>query len=75
MGVSDLTGKRLKNVKGFAVSGLLLQWNCTIGFDQCKILTTDVDKFNILVKERLLIKHDSPVLNRTTKSFFLELLD
>ena len=75
MGFSNLTGKRLKNIKYSAVSDHLLQCNCTIDFDHFDILATDVSKFNLLVKESLLIKCDNPVLNRTTKSFPLELLD
>ena len=73
MGVSNVTGKRLKNIKDAAVPNHLLQCNCTIDFDHFDILTTDVSKLNILMKESLLIRRDSPVLNRTTKSFPLEL--
>ena len=69
MGVSNLTGKQLKNIKDAVVSDHLLQYNCTIDFDHFDILATDVSKFNILVKENLLIKRGNPVLNRTTKSF------
>ena len=76
MGISNLTGKRLKNVKDSTVSDHLLQCNCTIDFDHFDILTTDISKFNLLVTESLLIKCDNLVLNRTTKSFFpLELFD
>ena len=75
MGVSNLTGKLLKNIKDSAVSDHLLQCNCTIDFDHFDIFATDVSKFNLLVKESLLIKRDNPVLNRTTKSFPLELFD
>ena len=73
MGVSNLTGKRLKNIKDSAVSDHLLQCNCTIDFDHFDILATDISKFNILVKEILLIKRDNPALNRRTKSSPLEL--
>ena len=71
MGVS--TGKRLKNIKDSAVSDHLLECNCTIDFNYFDILATDVSKFNLLVKESLLIKRDNPVLNRAIKSFPLEL--
>ena len=73
MRVSNLTGKRLKNIKDSAVSDHLLQCNCTTDFDHFDILATDVSKFNPLVKESLLIKRDNPVSNRTTKLFPLEL--
>ena len=72
---SNLTGKRLKNIKDSAVSDHLLQCNCAMDFDHFDILATDLSKFNPLVKEILLIRRDNPVLNRTTKSFPLELFD
>ena len=75
MGVSNLTGKQLKNIKDSAASDYLLQCNCAIDFDHFDILATDVSKFNLLVKESLLIKRDNQVLNRNTKSFPLELFD
>ena len=49
MGVSNLTGKRLKNIKDSAVSDHLLQCNCAIDFDHYDILSTDVSKFNLSV--------------------------
>ena len=75
MGVSNLTREWLKNIKDSAVLDHLLKCNCTIDFDHFDILATDISKFNLLVKESLLIKHYNPVLNRTTKSFPLELLN
>ena len=42
MGVSNLTGKRLKNIKDSVVSDHLFQCNCTIDFDHLDILATDV---------------------------------
>ena len=64
MGVSNLTGKRSKNIKDSAFSDHLVQYNCTIDFDHFEILATDVvSKFNLLVKEKLLIKRDNPVFN------------
>ena len=47
MGISNLTGKRLKNIKDSAVSDHLLQCNCAIDFDHFDILATDVSKFNL----------------------------
>ena len=44
-------------------------------FDHFDILVTGDSKCNLLLKESLLIKHDNPVLNRTTNSFPLELFD
>ena len=62
MGISNLTGKRLKCVKQSAVSDHLLQCNCSIDFDHFDILASDANKFRLLIKESLLIKRDrSPV--------------
>ena len=61
MGVSNLTEKQLKNIRESAASDHLLQCNCTIDFDNFDILATNVSKYNLLVKESLLIKRDNPV--------------
>ena len=58
MGISDLTGKRLKIVKQSAISDHLLQCNWAINFDDFSILATDCNKFNLLLRESLLIKRD-----------------
>ena len=73
MGISNLTGKRLKCVKQSAVSDHLLECNCSIDFDHFDILALDADKFRLLIKESLLIKCDQPQLNKTIKSFPLKL--
>ena len=65
MGISNLTSKRVKNVKESAVSDHLLQCNRAIDFDY----------FDDLASESLLITREKPVLNRTVKSFPLKLLD
>ena len=75
MGISNLTGKRLKNVMQSAIYDHLLQCNCTINFDDFDILAAESNKFKLLLKESLLIKDDKPILNRTIKSFPFELFD
>ena len=72
MGISNLTGKRLKYVKQSAVSDHLLECNCSIDFDHFDILASDVNKFRLLIKESLLIKRDQPQLNKTIKSIALK---
>ena len=72
MRISNLTGKRLKNVKQSAISDHLLQCICAINFDDFSILATDCNKFKLLLMESLLIKRDKPVLNRTIKLLPLE---
>ena len=75
MGISNLTGKRVKNLKESAISERLLQCDCTIDFDNFDILASDTNSFRLLIKESLLIKRDKPVLIRTVKSFPLKLFD
>ena len=75
MGISNFTGKRLKKFKQCAISDWLLQYNCTINSDDFSILATYCNDFKLLLRESLLIKHDKPILNRTIKSFPLELFD
>ena len=45
MGISNLTGKCVKNVK---VSDQLLQCDCTIDFDHFDILASDTNSFRLL---------------------------
>ena len=75
MGISNLTEKRVKNVKQSAVSDHLLQCDCSIIFDDFDILASETNNFRLLIKESLLIMCDKPVLNRTTTSFPLKLFD
>ena len=69
MGISNLTGKNVKNVKESAVLDHLLQCICAIDFDHFDVLVSDTNNFRLLIKESLLIKPDKPFLNRTVKSF------
>ena len=75
MGISNLTEKRVKNVKQSAVSDHLLQCDCSINFDDFDILASETNNFRLLIKESLLIMRDKPVFNRTTTSFPLKLFD
>ena len=75
MGISNLTGKRLKNAKQSAISNHLLQCNYTINFDYLDILVADSNKFKLLLRENLLIKRDKTILSRTIKLFPVELFD
>ena len=75
MGISNLTGKRLKSFKQSAMSDHLLECNCSIDFDHFDILVCNANKFRLLFEESLLIKRDQPHLNKTIKSFPLKLLD
>ena len=75
MGISNLTEKRVKNIKQSAVSDHLLQCDCSINFDNFDILASETNNFRLLIKESLLIMRDKPVLNRTTTSSSLKLFD
>ena len=75
MGISNLTGKRLKSVRQSAVSDHLLECNCSIDFDHFDILASDANKFRLLIKETLLSKLDQPQLNKTIRSFPSTLFD
>ena len=74
-GSSILQENVSRNVKQSAISDHLLQRNCAINFDDFDILATGCNKFKLLLRESLLIKRDKPILNRTIKSFPLELFD
>ena len=75
MGISNLTGKRIKNVERSAISYPLLERNYAVNFNDFGNLATDCNKFKLLLRENLLIKRDKPILNRAIKSFPLELFD
>ena len=62
-------------MKESAVSDHRLQRDCTVSFDDFDVLASDTNNFRLLIKESLLIKRDQPILNRTIKSFPLELFD
>ena len=58
-----------------AISEYLLQCNCMVIFDDYDILAADSNKSKLLLMKGLLTKRDKPILNRTMKSFPLELFD
>ena len=75
MGISHLTNKRLKNVKQSAISDHVLTCDCNINFNDFTILSKDSNNINLLIKERFLISRYNPILNKTVKSFPLELFE
>ena len=54
MGISNLTGKRVKHVKESAVFDHRLQCDCTIDFDHFDKFASDTSNFRLLIKESLL---------------------
>ena len=75
MGISNVTGKRLKRVKQSAVSDHLLECNCSIDFEHFDIIASDANRFRLLIKESILIKRDQPQLNKNIKLFPSKLFD
>ena len=57
-----------------AISDHLLTCDCNINFDDFTILFTDFN-INLLFKESLLISRNKPIVNKTVKSFPLELFE
>ena len=75
MGISHLTNKCLKNVKQSPISDHVLTCGYNINFNDFTILSKDSNNINLLIKESLLIARDKPILNKTVKSFPLELFE
>ena len=77
MGTLNLTGKRIKNAQESAIPNHLLQCNSLVTSEDSDILVPILINLliKLLIKESLLIKRDKPVLNRTTKSFPLDLFN
>ena len=75
MGILHLTNKHLKNVKQSAISDHLLTCDRNIIFNDFTILSKDSKNINLLIKESLLISRDKPILNKTVRSFPLELFE
>ena len=51
MGISNLSEKRVKNMKESAVSEHRLQCDCIISFDDFDVLASDTNNFRLLIKE------------------------
>ena len=68
IGVSPLTGKKVKPIKGSAVHDHLLHCNYLPSFDNFRILAQVNKKILLEIKESLLIMRDKPSLNRNISS-------
>ena len=75
IGVSPLTGKKVKPIKNSAVRDHLLHCNYLPSFDNFSILAHENKKFLLEIKESLLIMRDKPSLNRNISSAPLYLFD
>ena len=74
LGISALTGKRVKGDDDSAIKEHLLFCNHTLDFEDFSILATNND-FNVTLMESLLINRDHPPLNKNKQSLPLELFD
>ena len=73
-GISPLTGKNVKNcTQPSSIKDHFLFCDHTPSFDDFNILTSESNDFKLLLMESLLINRDKPILNKTIKSFPLEL--
>ena len=75
MGTSNLMKKCIKYAKKLAIFDHLLQCDTPITFDDLDNLASDFNNFKLFIKESLFLKRDKPGLNRTEKSFLLDLFD
>ena len=73
IGVSPLTGKRVKTPKKSAICDHILEKGHDVSFDDFNILTKETNAFKLLIKESLLISRDKPELNKNVYSIPLEL--
>ena len=74
LGVSALTGKRVKGDNNSAIKEHHLFSNHSSGFDDFSILATNNNDFKVTLMESLLINRDHPPLNKSRHSLPLELL-
>ena len=75
LGVSALTGKRVKGDNDSAIKERHLFCNYSSGFDDFSILASNNNDFKVTLMESLLINRDHPPLNKNRHSLPLELFD
>ena len=75
IGVSPLTGKKVKPSNNSAICDHLLHCNFLPSFDNFSVLAHENKKYLLEIKESLLIMRDKPSLNRSINSAPLYLFD
>ena len=75
LGVSALTGKRVKGNNDSAIKEHHLFCNHSCGFDNFSILACNNNDFKVTLRESLLINRDHPRLNNNRHSLLLEFFD
>ena len=75
LGISALTGKRVKDDDDSAIKENFLFCNHTPDFEDFAILATNNNDFKVTLVENLLINRDHPFLNKNKLSLPFELFD
>ena len=75
LGISALTGKRVKGDDDSAIKEHLLFCSHTPDFENFSILATNNNDFKVMSVESLLINRDHRPLNRNKQSLPFELFD
>ena len=75
MGVSPLTGRKVKTINNSAIRDHLLHYNYLPSFDNFSISAHDNKKLLLEIKETLLLMRDKPSLDRNISSAPLYLFD
>ena len=75
LGISALTGKRVKGDDDSAIKEHLLFCNHTPEFEDFSIFASNSNDFKVTLMESLLINRDHPPLNKNKQSLPLELFD
>ena len=75
LGISALTGKRVKGDDDSAIKEHLLFCNHKPDFEDFSILATNNNDFKVKLMESLLINRDHPPLSKNKQSLTLELFD
>ena len=75
LGISALTGKRVKGNSDSAIKERLLFCNHTPDFEDFSILATNNNNFKVMLMESLLINRDHPPFKKNKQSLPLDLFD
>ena len=68
IGLSPLTGNRIKCKPSAISDHLLLHDNCESNFNDFNILCHESNAFKLAIRESILIKRDCPILNKNIAS-------
>ena len=69
LGITELTGKKVRSPEESAVFDHIFNANYNACFDDIKTLVKESDEFRLLLRDALLILRDGPPLNRYVNSF------